>query len=92
MLSDPADCVLRVDGTCMWHPPRPMLQIFSLKLHKVHVDGGLVELYGYIAARDRLERLLNHVINFSRDDPIIVKQVHICDIFKVFKLLYLFRI
>ncbi|KAG2656037.1 hypothetical protein PVAP13_1KG049100 [Panicum virgatum] len=61
MLSDPADCVLRVDGTCMWHPPRPMLQIFSLKLHKVHVD-------------DRLDPLLNHVINFSRDDPIIVEQ------------------
>ena len=92
MLSDPTDCVLRVDGTCMRHPPRPLLQIFSLKLHKVHVDGGLVELYGYIAARDRLDQLLNHVINFSRDDPIIVEQGHICDIFKVFKLLYLFRI
>ncbi|WVZ78069.1 hypothetical protein U9M48_025834 [Paspalum notatum var. saurae] len=37
-------------------------------------EHGSVELYGYIAARDRLEPLLNYVVNFSRDDPIIVEQ------------------
>ncbi|CAL5060262.1 unnamed protein product [Urochloa decumbens] len=73
-LSEPADCVICDDGTCMMHRPCQMLQIFSLKLDKIHVDGGLVELYGYIAARDGLDLLLNHVINFSRDDPIIVEQ------------------
>ncbi|CAN6243093.1 unnamed protein product [Urochloa humidicola] len=73
-LSDPADCVIRDDGTCTLHRPCQMLQIFSLKLDKIHVDGGLVELYGYIAARDGLDPLLNHVINFSRDDPLIVEK------------------
>nr|ACG41132.1 hypothetical protein [Zea mays] len=73
-LLDPTNCVFRDDGTCVLHSPHQMLQIFSLKLDKIHVDGGLVELYGYIAARDRIDRLLNHVVNFSRDEPIIVQQ------------------
>ena len=51
-----------------------MLQILSLELSQV--DGGLVELYGYIAVRDQLDPLLNYVVNFSRDEPIIAKQVH----------------
>ncbi|RLN03692.1 hypothetical protein C2845_PM13G00010 [Panicum miliaceum] len=46
----------------------------SEKLAKIPMDGGLVELYGYIAVRDELEPLLNYVVNFSRDEPIIVKQ------------------
>lgn len=82
-LLDPTNCVFRDDGTCVLHSPHQMLQIFSLKLDKIHVDGGLVELYGYIAARDRIDRLLNHVVNFSRDDPIIVQQVLICNYFKL---------
>uniref|UniRef100_I1QCP2 DUF6598 domain-containing protein n=1 Tax=Oryza glaberrima TaxID=4538 RepID=I1QCP2_ORYGL len=32
------------------------------------------KLYGYIAVRDDLDPLLNYIINFSRDDPIIVEQ------------------
>ena len=40
------------------------------------MHGGLVELYGYIAVRDNVDPLLNYVVNFSRDEPIIVKQVH----------------
>ncbi|CAL5026859.1 unnamed protein product [Urochloa decumbens] len=73
-LSDPTDCIIGDDGTCMQHNPRFMLQIFSLELAKISTDGGLVELYGYIAVRDELEPLLNYVVNFSRDEPIIVKQ------------------
>jgi len=54
-----------------------MLQIFSLKLASIPVEHGPVELYGYIATRDTLDCLLNYVINFSRDDPIIIEQVNI---------------
>lgn len=73
MLSDPKDCTL-FKGTCMKHSPGSMLQILSLKLAKVLVDGGPVELYGYIASRDVLDPLLNYVVNVSRNDPIIVEQ------------------
>ncbi|CAN6243078.1 unnamed protein product [Urochloa humidicola] len=73
MLSNPTDCDME-DGTCMWHRPHRMLQIFSLKLAKLPVHAGKIELYGYIAARDDLEPLLNYVVNVSRDDPIIVEQ------------------
>jgi hypothetical protein len=41
------------------------------------MDGGLVELYGYVAIRDGLDPLLNYVVNISRNDPISVEQVHI---------------
>ncbi|KAM0887895.1 hypothetical protein ACQ4PT_028699 [Festuca glaucescens] len=68
-----SDCFLR-DGECMIHTPCCMLQFFSLKLAKIPVNSGSVELYGYIAVRDGLDRLLNYVVNFSRDDPIIVEQ------------------
>jgi hypothetical protein len=86
-LSDPADCVI-YDGECMEHVPCCMLQIFSLELAKIPMDGGSVELYGYIAVRDELEPLLNYVVNFSRDEPIIVEQVRmitsifICNCFR----------
>ncbi|CAN6202456.1 unnamed protein product [Urochloa humidicola] len=73
MLSEPTNCIMR-DGACMSHRPQRMLQIFSLKLAKIPVDAGSVELYGYIAARDDLDPLLNYVVNVSRDDPIIVEQ------------------
>ena len=74
MFSDPIGCIIK-GGTCMSHRTRNMLQIFSLRLAKITVEHGSVELYGYIAARDRLEPLLNYIVNFSRDDPIIVEQV-----------------
>ncbi|CAM0904020.1 unnamed protein product [Alopecurus aequalis] len=48
--------------------------IFSLKLAKLYVDGGSVELYGYVAARDGLDPLLNYIVNVCRDDPIVVGQ------------------
>jgi hypothetical protein len=75
-LSDPRNCIIR-NGTCREHFPRCMLQILSLKLAKIPVDCGVAELYGYIAVRDELDPLLNYVVNLSRDDPIIVEQVHI---------------
>ncbi|KAF2924185.1 hypothetical protein DAI22_07g250700 [Oryza sativa Japonica Group] len=71
--SDPTNCI-KDDGTCLQHPPRCMLQMLSLELAEIHNDGCLVELYGYIAVRDDLDPLLNYIINFSRDDPIIVEQ------------------
>ncbi|CAN6230333.1 unnamed protein product [Urochloa humidicola] len=75
MLSNPTDCDIdEEDGTCDWHRPRRMLQIFSLKLAKIPVHAGKIELYGYIAAWDDLEPLLNYVVNVSRDDPIIMEQ------------------
>jgi hypothetical protein len=61
-----------------------MFQIFSLKLAKAPVDGGLVQLYGYIAVRDNLDPLLNYVVSVSRDDPIILEQVHIHSYLKLF--------
>ncbi|KAL6629850.1 hypothetical protein ACP70R_029615 [Stipagrostis hirtigluma subsp. patula] len=73
MLQDPTDCVIR-NGVCMMHICYPMLQIFSLKLAKLTLDGGLVQLYGYIAVRDNIDALLNYIVNISRDDPIIVEQ------------------
>jgi hypothetical protein len=57
------------------HRVSHMLQIFSLRLARIPVEHGSVELYGYIAARDGLDPLLNYFVNVSRDDPIIVKQV-----------------
>jgi len=43
-------------------------------LVKLPVDAGPVELYGYIAARDHVDLLLNYIVNISRDDPITVDQ------------------
>uniref|UniRef100_A0A0D9X2D2 DUF6598 domain-containing protein n=1 Tax=Leersia perrieri TaxID=77586 RepID=A0A0D9X2D2_9ORYZ len=73
VFSNPTDCTID-DGICYKHLPRNMLQIFSLELAKIQVDGGLVELYGYIAAWDGLDPLPNYIVNISRDDPITVEQ------------------
>ncbi|KAL6656420.1 hypothetical protein ACP70R_007246 [Stipagrostis hirtigluma subsp. patula] len=73
MLSEPKDCMMH-NGICLWHSPTHMMQIFSIKLAKTPVDSGPVELYGYIAMRDRLDPLSNFVINLSRDDPMIIEQ------------------
>jgi hypothetical protein len=77
MFSDPTDCRMR-NGTCMSHTSCHMLQFLSLRLAKVPAELGSVELYGYIAARDNMNPLLNYIVNFSRDDPIMVKQVCAC--------------
>ncbi|VAI79372.1 unnamed protein product [Triticum turgidum subsp. durum] len=72
-LPEPTDCDIR-NGKCIRHIPNRVLQILSLKLIKLTVDPGPVELYGYIAVRDYMDTLLNYIVNISRDDPIIVKQ------------------
>ncbi|XP_037462437.1 uncharacterized protein LOC119333759 [Triticum dicoccoides] len=72
-LPEPTDCDIR-NGKCIRHIPNRVLQILSLKLTKLTVDPGPVELYRYIAVRDYMDTLLNYVVNISRDDPIIVKQ------------------
>jgi hypothetical protein len=61
-----------------------MMQIFSIELAKLPVDGDLVELYGYIAVRDILDRLLNYVVNISRDDPITLDEVNILTYLRLF--------
>ncbi|WVZ66586.1 hypothetical protein U9M48_015783 [Paspalum notatum var. saurae] len=71
-LSEPTNCIR--NGRCVDHSPCCMLQFLSLKLANISVDGGLVKLYGYIAVRDDLDPLLNYIVNFSRDDPIVVEQ------------------
>ncbi|KAF8752706.1 hypothetical protein HU200_011903 [Digitaria exilis] len=71
-LSNPSnDCIVE-DGTCVWHRGHPLLQIFSVKLAKTPVNCA-VELYGYIAARDRLDPLLNYIVNIGRDDSVIIE-------------------
>ncbi|XBI12360.1 hypothetical protein VPH35_139242 [Triticum aestivum] len=77
-LAEPTDCDIR-NGKCIRHIPNRVLQILSLKLAKLTVDPGPVELYGYIAVRDYMDTLLNYVVNISRDDPITVKQGSLID-------------
>ncbi|KAL6888677.1 hypothetical protein ACP4OV_009703 [Aristida adscensionis] len=74
MLSDCTDFKFRSYGECTTHMAIPMLQIFSVKMAKIPVDDGSIQLYGYIAVRDMIDGLLNYVIKFSRDDPITVEQ------------------
>ncbi|KAF8656164.1 hypothetical protein HU200_011901 [Digitaria exilis] len=45
----------------------------EIKLAKTPVANCSVELYGYIAARDRLDPLLNYIVNIDRDEPIIIE-------------------
>ncbi|EEE61100.1 hypothetical protein OsJ_15006 [Oryza sativa Japonica Group] len=73
------DCSLS-DGTCTRHTQHSMLQIFSIKLAKVFGVDGSMELYGYIAARDLRDPLLNYIVNIGRDNPIIVEQGSIIEI------------
>jgi hypothetical protein len=61
-----------------------MMQIFSIELAKLPVDGSLVELYGYIAVQDILDHLLNYVVNISRDDPITLDEVIILTYLQLF--------
>ncbi|CAM0877240.1 unnamed protein product [Alopecurus aequalis] len=72
MFTEPTNCFF-LNDLCLHHKPRPVFQFFSLKLAENPVDG-LVQLYGYIAVRDQVDPLLNYVVNFTRDDPIIMEQ------------------
>ncbi|XP_044413859.1 uncharacterized protein [Triticum aestivum] len=67
------DFMNRNEKNCM-HFPQHMLQFFSLTLAECFSNNGPIQLYGYIAARDERDRMLNYVLNHSRDDPITVQQ------------------
>uniref|UniRef100_A0A0E0QNG3 DUF6598 domain-containing protein n=1 Tax=Oryza rufipogon TaxID=4529 RepID=A0A0E0QNG3_ORYRU len=73
MFSEPTDCRPSWE-TCSMHSACAMMQIFSLKLAKIPIDNDCIQLYGYIAVRDDLDKLLNYVVNYSRDNPIIMQQ------------------
>ncbi|CAL5051793.1 unnamed protein product [Urochloa decumbens] len=62
------------EENCMRHMPSPMIQIFSLRLAKTPVNSGTIQLYGYMAARDDMDGLLNYIFNRSRDNPLIMEQ------------------
>jgi hypothetical protein len=66
-----------LDPMAGYEIPCDMMQIFSLKLAKTPINSASIQLYGYIAARDEADYMLNYVFNRSRDDPIIVQQVNI---------------
>ncbi|CAN6224000.1 unnamed protein product [Urochloa humidicola] len=59
---------------CIYHIPCDMLQIFSLKLTETPVNRSTIQLYGYMAARDEIDSMLNYVFHHSRDDPVILEQ------------------
>ncbi|CAL5055821.1 unnamed protein product [Urochloa decumbens] len=64
---------LPVAENCIYHFPEDMFQIFSVLLSKSTITQP-IQLYGYIAARDVEDGMLNYVVNYSRDDPIVVQQ------------------
>lgn len=73
MFRKPTEECLLYEENCK-HFPQHMLQFFSLTLAECSSNNGLIQLYGYIAARDGRDRMLNYVLNHSRDDPVIVQQ------------------
>ncbi|CAL4921872.1 unnamed protein product [Urochloa decumbens] len=58
---------------CIAHMPCGMIQIFSVRLGKT-LRSGPIRLYGYMAARDDMDGLLNYVFNCNRDNPVIMQQ------------------
>ena len=76
MLCKPTEACLLYAENCM-HFPQHMLQFFSLTLAECSSNNGLIQLYGYIAARDYLDSSLNYIVNRSRDNPLMVRQVRI---------------
>lgn len=63
---------------CVYHFPQDMFQFFSVLLSKSTIGTQSIQLYGYIAARDVEDGMLNYIVNYSRDDPIVVQQVRFC--------------
>ena len=72
MLSTPTDCRPNM-WACKAHSGCAMMQIFSLKLaHTSAAIDGPVQIYGFLAVRDRLNPLRNYIFNRTREDPFIV--------------------
>uniref|UniRef100_A0A0E0BQK6 DUF6598 domain-containing protein n=1 Tax=Oryza glumipatula TaxID=40148 RepID=A0A0E0BQK6_9ORYZ len=65
---------------CQYYSTCGMMQVFSLKLAKTTTNSSPIQLYGYIAARDVVDSMLNYVFNRSRDDPIVVRQGSIIEL------------
>ncbi|CAD6254789.1 unnamed protein product [Miscanthus lutarioriparius] len=61
-------------GTLEWKEVYRIADRNEIKLAKIPMDRGSVELYGYIAVRDCLDPLLNYIVNISRYDPVIMEQ------------------
>ncbi|WVZ85697.1 hypothetical protein U9M48_032592 [Paspalum notatum var. saurae] len=59
---------------CSLHYPEDMIQFFSVRLSKSPISNGPTQVYGYIAARDERDGMLNYIVNYSRDDPFVVQQ------------------
>jgi len=85
MFSKATEKCLPVVENCWQHFQKDMFQFFSVQLSKTLISTGPIQLYGYIAARDLRDGMLNYVVNYSRDDPVIVQQVHF---YTCLKLLY----
>lgn len=76
MFSKTTQRCLTDEEYCTYHFPQRIFQFFSVRLVKSPISNGPIQLYGYIAARDERDGMLNYVINYSRDDPIVVHQVN----------------
>jgi len=74
MFSKPTERCLPDAENCMYHFPQQIFQFFSVRLSKSPISNGPIQLYGYIAARDERDGMLNYVVSYSRDDPIVVHQ------------------
>jgi len=73
--------------------PQSMFQYFSVLLSRSPISNGSIQLYGYIAARDERDGMLNYIVNYSRDNPIAVQQVfskRFCKLLQVNVVLFLF--
>jgi hypothetical protein len=75
MLSKATETCVYYEGRCTFHFPRYMLQFFSVTLSQSPISNSSIQVYGYIAVRDERDGLLNYVLKYSRDDPIMVQQV-----------------
>ncbi|KAF8675431.1 hypothetical protein HU200_014387 [Digitaria exilis] len=74
MFSKATEDCLPVVENCVSHFPQSIFQFFSVQLSKTPISTGPIQLYGYIAARDMRDGMLNYVVSYSRDDPVVVQE------------------
>ncbi|OEL36832.1 hypothetical protein BAE44_0002149 [Dichanthelium oligosanthes] len=77
-LTLPTTECLPTSTACGRHVGGPMLQIFSIKVAKLPraAASGPIQLYGFMAVRDLMDPLCNHVFNHTRDDPFVIQDLH----------------
>uniref|UniRef100_A0A0D9VPE4 DUF6598 domain-containing protein n=1 Tax=Leersia perrieri TaxID=77586 RepID=A0A0D9VPE4_9ORYZ len=56
------------------------MPLYMWNLAQATIKSGPIQLYGYIAARDSVDSMLNYVFNRTRDDPIVVQQGSIIEL------------